>query len=170
MTIALSAFLLAGGDGVTVDSRSFFAADVSSSTGDLIESLALVVSPGTVGYASNGFRADRWAGLGPAATPTATPGAVDTRSPVDTRDLASRADVVALVSAYSWPVGWALAVIECESGGDWYTWDTETGVTYFGGLQIAVSHGYDLSTIEKQLEAGYDIFLREGPGAWPSCP
>jgi len=74
------------------------------------------------------------------------------------------------ICAYPWPCEWTLGVMQCESGGDWYTWDAATGVTYYGAFQIWIGHGFDLSTPAKQVAAAYALYLSEGPGAWPSCP
>lgn len=71
---------------------------------------------------------------------------------------------------FTWPCEWALAVIDCESGGDpnaqggeWYN-----GRWYnFNGLFQVVGGSFDPYT--NAMEAHWK-YHNEGVGAWPNCP
>ena len=141
---------------------------------------------GELTYASDSFTRG-WADLGPTATPTAMAHVQAIRTPeVDWGALSERAALVSvprsseasagleqLICAYPWPCDWAVAVILCENGGAWEGFDEATGVTYWGGWQLALSHGFPGlvgASPALQTEYAWTLYQDGGAAHWPSCP
>ncbi len=65
-------------------------------------------------------------------------------------------------------------LVQCESGGNW---SINTGNGYFGGLQfsqqswewVGGSGRPDQASKQEQIERAYQLWQRQGWGAWPSC-
>lgn len=72
---------------------------------------------------------------------------------------------------FTWPCEWALAVIDCESGGNPNAIGGPEYVNgieyYFYGLFQVVSGSLDPYTNARQAQYKYTY---EGTGAWPNCP
>ena len=133
----------------------------------------------------NGDRDSRPAGgdldlaaLQPTPTPTATPTPTPDRPARDPESAALVLDAgdlhaVACDPVYDWSCSWAVAVILCENGGSWEGFDEATGVTYWGGWQLALSHGFPgLIGASPALQTLYAWTLYQDGGAahWPACP
>ena len=73
-----------------------------------------------------------------------------------------------LVCAYGWDCEWALAVIQCESGGNPNAYNP--GGPYIGLFQIWGGHGPNLYDPAVNIAAAYSLYLSGGAGHWPYCP
>lgn len=177
-TLLLLAVLLGGvGDGGAPSSSSV---GYGGSVGGSVRLDSPLLDGKALTHANDSFTRG-WATFVPTATPTAsaTPAAGTTgrTSALAYSGSASQSPSgrdVALICAYPWPCGWALAVsFGCEVVGSthpWTQWDHKTGATYYGPWQIAVSHGFDLSTPAKQVAAAWRLYSTGGAGHWPNCP
>ena len=126
-----------------------------------------------VALGASGAFARGWATYEPSATPTATPTRVP--SATATRRPASPLPVEraeggggasswrAIVCGNAWPCEWALAVIQCESGGDPNAYNPAG--PYIGLFQIW-NGSYDVATNVAQAWALYS----DGGNHWPNCP
>ncbi len=158
------------GDGATVDIRSFFSTDVGYIADDPIETSASV---GTVGYASNGFDMSGWATFVPTATPTATAAEA---TPAERNLPAVDEFAVVLgdgeagsgICSYPWPCEWALAVIECESGGDPNAYNPAG--PYVGLFQVWEGYGGNLYDPAVNVAVAWELYQSGGAGHWPHCP
>ena len=72
-----------------------------------------------------------------------------------------------LVCSYNWNCTWAMAVIACESGGNPNAYNPAG--PYVGLFQVLNPSG-SLFEPAANIAAAYSKYLRQGPGAWPSCP
>lgn len=86
-----------------------------------------------------------------------------------------------VLAAYAWPLGlgWATAVVDCESDFDA---GADSNWPYVGWWQIDVNHlnpgaaldGFgwtvaDLYDSEINTAAAWELYRLQGPGAWPGC-
>ena len=72
-----------------------------------------------------------------------------------------------LVCSYSWDCSWALAVIQCESGGNP---DAYNPGGYVGLFQIWQGYGSNLQDPATNIAAAYSLYESGGRGNWPNCP
>jgi len=72
-----------------------------------------------------------------------------------------------IVCSYGWDCEWALAVIQCESGGNANAYN---GAGYVGLFQIWEGHGANLTDPATNIAAAYSLYLSGGAGNWPNCP
>ncbi len=72
-----------------------------------------------------------------------------------------------LVCSYGWDCNWALAVIQCESGGNSAAYNP---AGYVGLFQIWEGHGANLRDPATNIAAAYSLYLSGGRGRWPNCP
>ena len=72
-----------------------------------------------------------------------------------------------LVCSYDWDCDWALAVIQCESGGNA---DAYNSSGYVGLFQIWQGHGDNLTDPATNTAAAYSLYVSGGAGHWPNCP
>ena len=177
MVVAVSitlAVLLGGGDG----GGKFYVGSGGGRSLDSADRLAGAGVERELTHANDSFTRG-WRNLGPylAATPTATveatPAYVGLGGAADNpvAGVLGYDEARVVICAYPWSsCGWVLALVDCESGGDWYAWDHLTGNTFYGAFQIWKGHGYDLSTPAKQVEAAFSLYSTGGTGHWPSCP
>ena len=182
LSVVLAAVLLGGvGDGATIDTRGFSAADVYYDVGTPIKSPASVDPPGAVGYASNGFDLDGWATfVPPTATltpsPTLVPTAVLDSPRVGVRPRTSDGETSTIRATvcqaqYEWPCDWAVAVVWCEASNvpDAYN----SAGSYMGWFQIDTTHGFTKEQLNDPVfntEVAYGLWLSGGAEHWPNCP
>jgi uncharacterized protein YabE (DUF348 family) len=102
------------------------------------------------------------------------PAAVDTIVYYSTAPVAAQAPVPAyqgdwanLVCSYNWDCSWALAVIQCESGGNP---DAYNPGGYIGLFQIWQGYGANMQDPATNIAAAYSLYESGGPGNWPNCP
>ncbi len=72
-----------------------------------------------------------------------------------------------LVCSYDWDCDWALAVIQCESGGNPNAYNPGG---YVGLFQIWEGHGSNLRDPATNIAAAYSLYVSGGRGNWPNCP
>jgi uncharacterized protein YabE (DUF348 family) len=72
-----------------------------------------------------------------------------------------------LVCAYNWDCNWALAVIQCESGGNPNAYNP---AGYVGLFQIWEGNGPNLRDPATNIAAAYSLYASGGRGHWPNCP
>ncbi len=72
-----------------------------------------------------------------------------------------------MVCSYSWDCEWALAVIQCESGGNANAYNA---AGYVGLFQIWEGHGANLTDPATNIAAAYSLYISGGAGNWPNCP
>lgn len=72
-----------------------------------------------------------------------------------------------LVCSYSWDCDWALAVINCESGGNPSAYNPSG---YVGLFQLWEGHGANLTDPATNIAAAYSLYASGGAGHWPNCP
>ena len=72
-----------------------------------------------------------------------------------------------LVCSYGWDCNWALAVIQCESGGNSAAYNP---AGYVGLFQIWEGHGANLRDPATNIAAAYSLYLSGGRSHWPNCP
>ena len=72
-----------------------------------------------------------------------------------------------LVCSYDWDCDWALAVVQCESGGNPKAYNSSG---YVGLFQIWQGHGDNLTDPATNVAAAYSLYVSGGPGNWPNCP
>lgn len=72
-----------------------------------------------------------------------------------------------LVCSYDWDCNWALAVIQCESGGNPNAYNSGG---YVGLFQIWQGHGDNLTDPATNIAAAYSLYVSGGAGNWPNCP
>lgn len=110
----------------------------------------------------------------PSPTPTATPrpAATPIPAPINSNLLPFAGDVASVVCApeFAWPCAWAVAVVQCESGGNpnaqgagWLN-----GVLYvYNGWWQVEGGSFDPLTNTRQA---YAKWLARGGAPWPNCP
>ncbi|MCH8007337.1 MAG: DUF348 domain-containing protein [Chloroflexi bacterium] len=72
-----------------------------------------------------------------------------------------------LVCSYGWDCNWALAVIQCESGGNSAAYNP---AGYVGLFQIWEGHGANLRDPATNIAAAYSLYRSGGRSNWPNCP
>jgi hypothetical protein len=72
-----------------------------------------------------------------------------------------------LVCSYGWDCGWAMAVIQCESGGNANAYNPGG---YVGLFQIWEGHGANLTDPAINIAAAYSLYVSGGASHWPNCP
>jgi len=88
--------------------------------------------------------------------------------PSGTVPAASGQDWRQLVCTYDWDCGWALAVINCESGGDPAAYNPAG--PYIGLFQVWGGFGGNLRDPAVNIATAYSLYVSGGPGHWPNCP
>jgi hypothetical protein len=76
-------------------------------------------------------------------------------------------DWTAIVCSYDWDCSWALAVIQCESGGNPNAYNP---AGYVGLFQIYEGYGPNLRDPATNIAAAYALYLSGGGSLWPNCP
>ena len=90
------------------------------------------------------------------------PGEVAAGSPDQWRGLVCSAP-------FTWPCGWALAVIQCESSGNPNAYNP---LGFVGLFQVSLIHRWSRAQLEDpelNVRAAHELYLRGGM-PWPSCP
>ncbi len=72
-----------------------------------------------------------------------------------------------IVCSYSWDCNWALAVIQCESGGNASAYNP---AGYVGLFQVWEGYGANLRDGATNIAAAYSLYLSGGRSHWPNCP
>jgi len=72
-----------------------------------------------------------------------------------------------LVCSYGWDCSWALAVIQCESGGNPNAYNP---AGYVGLFQVWEGHSSNLRDPATNIAAAYSLYLSGGRSHWPNCP
>ena len=72
-----------------------------------------------------------------------------------------------LVCSYGWDCNWALAVIQCESGGNPNAYNP---AGYVGLFQVWEGHSSNLQDPATNIAAAWSLYLSGGGSHWPNCP
>ena len=72
-----------------------------------------------------------------------------------------------LVCSYGWDCSWALAVINCESGGNPNAYNP---AGYVGLFQVWEGHNSNLRDPATNIAAAYSLYVSGGRARWPNCP
>jgi uncharacterized protein YabE (DUF348 family) len=76
-------------------------------------------------------------------------------------------DWTSIVCSYDWDCSWALAVIQCESGGNPNAYNP---AGYVGLFQIYEGYGGNLRDPATNIAAAYSLYASGGGSLWPNCP
>jgi len=74
-----------------------------------------------------------------------------------------------LVCAYSWDCEWALAVIQCESGGDPNAYNPAGYIGLFQISQPLYGAGLNLYDPAVNTAVAWSLYQSGGAGHWPAC-
>ncbi len=86
----------------------------------------------------------------------------------EARPSGSSQDWRQLVCSYDWDCAWALAVINCESGGDPAAYNPAG--PYIGLFQVWGGFGGDLRDPAANIATAHSLYVSGGSGHWPHCP